>query len=633
MTIKYPARAKAWALASACLIALLTAADVRAQDRGPFHFTVLGCAHIGMCESRDFAQAAARMRELKPDLVIFLGGMVDIPRTGDVEAPWRQFDSAAARLGAPVYNLPGTCRWGPLEQDRARTAQAEKYAAARYPKRFYSFKFRNNLFILLDSDSAGGPAGSGNGALSEEQLAFLKKEIAGSFKFDNVFIFVHNAQWLRENLSAKLADVYPLLLKKVKYVFSAKEHSFSAEQTDGLSYIITGTPPCAPTRVVRPVMYHFLDVTVNGNDARVSVVPMKGVPVEMLAQAGKGRKAGRNYPAVKGALMDSAERKAMLPVKPILAAMNIKPGMRIADVGAGVGVFTFPLAEALNGTGMVFATDTDPDMVNALERAVAGKGLKNVTPVSVSGEGLDTFYKKNVFDIMLFSEVYHYIDSPADYFSELKASLAKDTGRVFILHFRNVPDFSEIEIDDFPHVVKVLRTKMSRMGDDSPALAKAAAGVEEMLAGGPEGEVPQPVRDRIVANLNGLLGDPQLFSELKRSPAQADSVESPEPGAALLKKLAPHDLNLARWLLTELGARGALEKQADQLTADEKRYLKALNRILISAVFKFEKLDYIKGVYPVYAEKERIIADMEKAGYKLAADHDFLTYHHFLEFQ
>lgn len=603
------------------------AAELRAEDGRPFHFAVMGCAHTGVCGSKDFALAAARMKEQKPDFVVFLGGMVDIPARGGVEAQWREFDAVTAKIGAPVHNVPGACRRDPLLVDKDKAARAAKGFDDRHKKRFYSFKYRNSLFICLDSDSAGGPDGSRDGALSAEQLEFLKKEVAGSAGSANVFLFLHNAQWLRENLSKRLAGVYPLLLKKVKYVFSAKDHSFSAEQIDGLSYITTGAPPCAPKPAGRPVMLHFLDIAVDGDGPYVSLVPINGVPIEKFA-SGKGRKSGRSQPAAKSALMDSDERKLMLPVKPILAAMEIKPGMRIADVGAGTGIFAFPLAGALNGTGMVYATDTEPDMVGALKRTAWKKGYTNITAVLVSVDGADQFYKTQTFDIMLFSELYQYLADPAAYFRELRPSLAKETGRVYIIHFRNVPDFGEMEFGDFTQALKILRK-----GANIPTVAKAGAGLEEVPGAGPGDPVPQAARERILKNLNALLADPRLAEDLMSAYGQADPAESPERGAALLKKTAAGDLNLARWLLTELEAEGVFKKKAEELTAGEKKRLKALNRILLAGVFKLDKLDFIKGVYPVYAEKEKIVSDMEAAGYKLVRGHDFLTYHHFMEFQ
>ena len=631
MPAKYAARGKITALTAAGLVFILTAPYLRAQDRRSFNFAVMGCAHMGVCESKDYALAAAKIKAQRPDFVVFLGGMVDIPREGDVESVWREFDSITAKLGVPVYNVPGSCSWGPLIVERGKIDRAEKCFSDRYKKRYYSFEHKNNLFICLDSDSPSRSDRSGNGAISAEQLDFLKKTVGGALKFDNIFLFLHDSRWMRENLAKRLADAYPLLLKKMRYVFAAKEHFVNAENIDGLSYITTGSPPCSLKHATRPVLFHFLDVEVSGAKTFINVVPLKSIPLENLITAGKGRKAKRNYPVIKPALMDSIERKNMLPIEPIIAALNIKPGMQLADVGAGVGVFTFPFAAALNGTGMVFATDTDPDMIKSLRRTAAEEGYKNILPVSVAAEGVDPFYKGRTFDIMFFAELYHYLRSPVDYFRELKPSLARETGRLYIIHFKNVPDFGEIEFDDFTNTLKTL--KILKLEANSTVFSKAGAGIGDFLNGRRGNEVPPAVRKRIVGNFNALLADPELFDDLTNSPGRYDYIESPERGTRLLKKIFSHDLNLARWLLTELESRGVFEKKAEQLTGEEKKYLKALNRILLTGVFKMDKLDFLKGVYPLYAEKERIISDMEAAGYRFVREHDFPTYHHFLEFK
>ncbi|MBI4803541.1 MAG: methyltransferase domain-containing protein [Elusimicrobia bacterium] len=636
MPAKHAAHVRIPVFTGLCIVFLLSSPFIRAQDRRTFNFAVMGCAHMGVCEPKDYMLAVTKIKEQKPDFAVFLGGMVDVPRGGDVDTVWKEFDSITARLGVPVYDVPGSCSWGPLLVEKSRMERMGKCFLDRYKKRYYSFEHKNSLFVFLDSDAPNPSGNAEDGRLSVAQLGFLKKTLRESAKFDNIFIFLHNSKWMRENVSQWGAGFGFAVMNKIRYVFAAKEHFFATEHADGVTYIVTGSPPCALRRSSHPVLFHFMSVSVNGKDISVNLVPLKSIPLENMlsgkerkgGKSGKGRKAEQNYQLNEAVLMDAIERKTMLPAGPIMKAMNIRPGIQIADVGAGVGVFAFPLAETLNGTGMVFATETDPKMIQALRREIDRKGYKNVLPVSVSAEGVDPFYKGRVFDIMLFAELYHYLWRPVDYFRQLRPSLTKETGRIFILHFKNVPDFNEIEFDDFTGTIKTLQ-----LGEGSPAFAQLEAGAGDFIRNWRGENAPPEIREKIVRNFNSLLNDPGFFNSMLDLPRRPEDSDSPERGKALLRMLFPRNIELARWLITELESEGVFEKKAEQLTEKEKKNVRRLNRILLSGAFKMDKLGFIQGIYPLYAEKARIISEMEAAGYQFVHEHDFLNYHYFLEFK
>lgn len=149
----------------------------------------------------------------------------------------------------------------------------------------------------------------------------------------------------------------------------------------------------------------------------------------------------------KVTLKHSSRIKILQPAR-IIQTLNIKLGMNILDIGAGIGLFTFPFAETLQGTGKVFATDTDPDMIKYIkERAQEGK-YKNIFPVLINPKGVDPFYKQHSFDIIFLSEVYHHLWHHEDYFRELRPPLKK-TGRLYILESRDDYNFSELVFGDF----------------------------------------------------------------------------------------------------------------------------------------------------------------------------------------
>src|SRR5205823_2728992 len=79
-------------------------------------------------------------------------------------------------------------------------------------------------------------------------------------------------------------------------------------------------------------------------------------------------------------LVRSEREKEEQPEK-ALDAIGIEKGMTIADVGAGVGYFTWRLAARVGPTGKVFANDIQPRMLELLNKNIAERGLTNVETV------------------------------------------------------------------------------------------------------------------------------------------------------------------------------------------------------------------------------------------------------------
>ncbi|MBI4803548.1 MAG: methyltransferase domain-containing protein [Elusimicrobia bacterium] len=68
-------------------------------------------------------------------------------------------------------------------------------------------------------------------------------------------------------------------------------------------------------------------------------------------------------------------------VKNLIAAMDLREGMRLADIGCGVGQFTFPFAEKVGPKGKVYAEDIDAGMIKLIKYCADKGGLRNIAPV------------------------------------------------------------------------------------------------------------------------------------------------------------------------------------------------------------------------------------------------------------
>jgi trans-aconitate methyltransferase len=100
--------------------------------------------------------------------------------------------------------------------------------------------------------------------------------------------------------------------------------------------------------------------------------------------------AGCNSPSANQAMLDPA-RARTLPVDTILARLRVAPGATVADLGAGPGYLTLPLARAVGPAGRVIATDVDRPALALLADRARAAAVANVETRRVAPDdpGLD----------------------------------------------------------------------------------------------------------------------------------------------------------------------------------------------------------------------------------------------------
>ncbi|WP_426749671.1 class I SAM-dependent methyltransferase [Myxococcus sp. Y35] len=114
-----------------------------------------------------------------------------------------------------------------------------------------------------------------------------------------------------------------------------------------------------------------------------------------------------------------------------IAALEISPGQRIADVGAGLGYFTLRLSDAVGPTGQVVATDINDEALARLRRRVADRKNVVVRKVAPDEPGLEP----GKYDLILLSEVDHFLADRVAYLDKLRPALTPQ-GRIAVTHLR-----------------------------------------------------------------------------------------------------------------------------------------------------------------------------------------------------
>ena len=117
----------------------------------------------------------------------------------------------------------------------------------------------------------------------------------------------------------------------------------------------------------------------------------------------------------------------------LLAALELKPGQTICDLGCGNGFYTLELARRVGPTGLVYAVDIQAEMLRMLAEAAGREGLTNIRPVL--GTAIDPRLPAAAVDLCLCVDVYHEFSHPEPMLSRIRESLAPG-GRLALVEFR-----------------------------------------------------------------------------------------------------------------------------------------------------------------------------------------------------
>jgi ubiquinone/menaquinone biosynthesis C-methylase UbiE len=117
----------------------------------------------------------------------------------------------------------------------------------------------------------------------------------------------------------------------------------------------------------------------------------------------------------------------------MLAALDIKKGSVVADIGAGVGYHVWRLADIVGPTGKVIGEDIQEGMIQLLKKNINDRKLRNVE--TILGTPTDPKLPPNSLDLVLMVDVYHEFSDPVIMMKRIQTALKPD-GRVVLVEFR-----------------------------------------------------------------------------------------------------------------------------------------------------------------------------------------------------
>lgn len=120
----------------------------------------------------------------------------------------------------------------------------------------------------------------------------------------------------------------------------------------------------------------------------------------------------------------------------IVQALDLKPGMSIADVGAGTGLFSKLFSPAVGSSGKVYAEDISVVFISNIERIAKEQGLHNI--IGIVGTDKDAKLPTNSLDRVFVCDTYHHFEYPQTMLASIRISLKPD-GQLVVVDFIKDP--------------------------------------------------------------------------------------------------------------------------------------------------------------------------------------------------
>lgn len=213
-----------------------------------------------------YSRAVAQLNQLEPTFVLSVGDLIEggTEDTLQLKKEWDSFDARTSNLTMPFFHLGGN--------HDLTNPEMRSFWNKRYGPRYYHFRYRDVLFLMMDSedysekrmyeiyqarDTAlrvinGKLEGIYEestyynmperrlGSLGAEQLMYFQEVLEAQKDVRWTFVLMHKPLWLREDKNG-LGGLEAILKDRNYTVFNGHFHSFSHRIRQGMEYFMLGT--------------------------------------------------------------------------------------------------------------------------------------------------------------------------------------------------------------------------------------------------------------------------------------------------------------------------------------------------------------------------------------------------------
>lgn len=124
----------------------------------------------------------------------------------------------------------------------------------------------------------------------------------------------------------------------------------------------------------------------------------------------------------------------------IVAALNLKPGMSVGDIGAGTGFFSRMMAPEVLPGGKVYAVDIAQKFIDHIQKTSKEQSIANIQTVLCDQHS--TMLPPGSIDLAFVCDVYHHFEYPKDALGSINAAL-RPGGRLVVIDFERIVGVSQ----------------------------------------------------------------------------------------------------------------------------------------------------------------------------------------------
>ncbi|MCK5124806.1 MAG: metallophosphoesterase [candidate division Zixibacteria bacterium] len=244
-------------LALSLMVSILCASE----NQEVIRFAVIGDRTSGHVEGV-FGKVLNQIERLKPEFIMSVGDYIE-GHTDDsvlLDQRWTEFMEIVADIKAPIYYVPGN---NDIEND-IQERLYEKYAS----KTYYSFDYKQIHFVMIDNSRW-----ENSKDLPQEQIEWLKKDLAKNKDAGVTMVFMHKPFWYR-TIAAGESDLLHDIFTEfgVEAVFCGHFHSYFTGEFDGIKYTTVGSSGGGMNPGISGIGYHFCWVTIDNEGIHIASI-------------------------------------------------------------------------------------------------------------------------------------------------------------------------------------------------------------------------------------------------------------------------------------------------------------------------------------------------------------------------
>jgi len=199
------------------------------NDPDNFQFVILSDRNGG---SRPgvFEDAIQKINLMQPEFVLSVGDLIAgySTDTAQINKQWNEVNASISKLEMPFFYLPGNHDIG--------NKIMEKEWEKRYGSRYYSFNYKNTLFIILDSND------DDDFNLTRKQTDFVLNTLKENQDVRWTFVLMHHPIWNDNyNTDGRFQEIEAALKNRKYTVIAGHEHHYHQAERNGSNYYILST--------------------------------------------------------------------------------------------------------------------------------------------------------------------------------------------------------------------------------------------------------------------------------------------------------------------------------------------------------------------------------------------------------